>query len=229
MLCYDRAMRRFLLPILLPAATIVVISLAPATALAQPPQADKFGDGGFVYVAPGMGAYTFGDDDAEDFIDLSYQTQAGGGYMIRRGNFMATFGGTGELVIYNFDEPRRVDIDGVLFRLLPEVRLGGGNDWYFIYGNIKPGFALSYVDWDFNDCDDIPGNGKWWKGCDPDDDYDDTDPGFNMGFGGGAAFKIYKGLGVGAEGGFDLAFFPDDEFLEGVWMADFIVYAGWWF
>jgi hypothetical protein len=50
-----------------------------------------------------------------------------------------------------------------------------------------------------------------------------------MGFGGGAAFKVWRGLTVGAESGFDFAIFPDDHYFQQIWMADFILYAGWWF
>lgn len=221
-------MRRFASTVLLPACAFAFSASASGDALAQPPDADDFDDGPYVYAAPAGAALPFGSgeaDRADDLVDLSYQTQIGGGYFLRRNAFMMAFGATGELVVYNFDHFRGYDPDGFMLRLLPEIRLGGGGDWFFIYGNIKPGFALSHVDWDWNDCGRLPG----WL-----DDYcrrdeDETAPGFNMGFGGGAAFKVWRGLTVGAESGFDFAIFPDDHYFEQVWMADFILYAGWWF
>jgi hypothetical protein len=220
-------MRRFAPTVLLPICALAFVALAPDEALAQPPDADDFEDGPYVYAAPGIGALPFGTDEADradDVLDLSYQTQLGGGYFLRRSSFMMAFGATAEFMVYNFDHFRGYDPDGLMMRLLPEVRLGGGGDWFFIYGNIKPGFALSYVDWDWNDCDRVPG---WLDNYCNDDG--ETEPGFNMGFGGGAAFKIWRGLTVGAESGFDFAFFPDAHYFEQVWTADFIMYAGWWF
>jgi hypothetical protein len=217
-----------------PLVAFAGVSLASSAAHAQPPDADDFEDGPFVYVAPGIAGLAFGDDEAdaaEDLLDLNYTTQVGGGYFLRRGAFMMSFGAAAELMVYNFEHPGWVDADGVLFRLLPEVRLGGGGDWFFIYGNIKPGLAVSHYDWDYDqgwDC-----GGRWHNYCGPNDfdgdHYDDTAPGFNMGFGGGAAFKIWKGLTVGAESGFDFSFFGDDHGFERVFVADFILFAGWWF
>jgi hypothetical protein len=223
---------------LLVPATFPLVIARPAEAWAQPPDADPIEDGPFVYAAPGVAGLAFGDDEADaadDLLDLNYTTQVGGGYMIRRNAFMATFGAEAELMVYNFDEPGNIDADGVLFRLLPEVRLGGGVDWFFIYGVVKPGFAVSHVDWNYDNYNFNCNNGRphhWWcyPGYNGDgDDFEDTAPGFNLGFGGGAMFKVWRGLGVGAESGFDFSFFGDDHPFEQVWVADFIAYAGWWF
>lgn len=204
--------------------------LAPNEALAQPPDADKLTDGPFVYAAPGVGAMPFGSgdaDDADDWIDLSYMTQIGGGYFLNRNGFMMAFGAQLDFIPYNLDEPRRVDVDGWQVKALPEIRLGAGDDWFFIYGNIKPGFVLSHIDWRWDDCDDLPG--RPFFGCDG-NDFDTTAAGFNFGHSGGAMFKIYKGLTAGAEIGFDHSFFfDDDEHFEQIWMADFILFAGWFF
>jgi hypothetical protein len=229
-------MRR-ILPLLLPTAVLFAFAFAPRDALAQPPDADPFENQPFVYAAPGVAGIAFGDDEADaadDLLELNYTTQVGGGYLVRSSTFMAAFGAAAELMVYNFDEPGNLDADGVMLRLLPEIRVGGGVDWFFIYGVVKPGFALSHVDWNYHnyDFDCGPGRPNWWcyPGFDGDgDDYEDTAPGFDLGVGGGAAFKVWRGLGVGAESGFDFAFFGDDHPFERVFVADFIMYAGWWF
>lgn len=221
-------MRRFCCSIAPTGLTALALYAFPQTAAAQPPQADEFEDGFYVWAAPAGGAVTFGDDDVDYLMDISYQTAVGGGYFIRRGNFMGAFGLTPELVVYNFDEPRHWDMGGVQFRALGDFKLGGGIDWLFIYGFLKPGLAVSHIEWDWDDCDGFGRNPHWWD-CRDGGRYDTTSPGFNFGTGGGAVAKVYKGLGVGVETGVDLAWFFEDDHPDGIYMFDFLAYAGWWF
>ena len=81
------------------------------------------------------------------------------------------------------------------FRLLPEVRLGGiPSEQLYIYAQVSPGLGLIHtvVDSGFGSTED-------------------TDPGFNLGLGGGLQYVVYKGLFVGGEIGADLGFYTNDE------------------
>ena len=192
--------------------------LVPAVASAAPP---SFEDGGFVYFAPGMFSEAIEGNNAEeadDQLDLSYQWSAGGGYLFRPGGgpFMATVGGRFEHMVYNYDfnDFDHVHLSGHAFRFLPEARIGGGGPWWFAYGIVAPGFIVSTHHQDFELTEDDS----------------ETDLGFNLGMGGGAMFRVWRGLGLGAEMGFDFAFLDDDfEPWKRMYTFDMSILASWWF
>ncbi len=230
-------------PLLVGAVALSASGEATAAPPKGPPQADPFENGGFIYLSPGPGALPVGGasaTQAKNSLDFSYQYGLGGGYMIRSAKtpIMMTVGGRFEHMIHNLDwnDDSHVDASGMAFRILPEVRIGAGLDWVFVYATLQPGFVLSTWKAEASGavgCVQLANNLEYdddtdfhSAGC----DYEATRPGFNFGTGPGAMFRIYDGLVIGGEVGFDMAIFDDVyEPWEQMFTIDFQFMVGWFF
>ncbi len=211
----------------LPLAAIVLGAFVPNGALA----ADEFDRGGYVYFSPGIVAIPVGDDDIDDGVDASYQWGFGGGYMFSPAeHFKLAVGGAFEHSPANLDDDAFAfgpfvsgDLDAHLFRLVPELRIGGGTARFFGYGLVAPGVALVHWHWE--------GMALGFSS-----DEDDTDVGFNLGLRAGAQGLVWRGLMLGGEFGGSLAFMhdgdeDDDAFDDdyGVHTLDIRILVGWYF
>jgi hypothetical protein len=206
-------------------AIVVLFALVPGTSAA----ADRFDQGGYVYLAPGLIAVPVGDDDIEDIVNVSYQWGFGGGYMFSPGrHFRIAIGGAFEHAPANLENDSisgpfvRADVDAHLFRLVPELRIGGGTDRFFGYGLVSPGLALVHWRW--------RGMALGFESSD-----EDTDAGFNLGLRAGAQGLVWRGLMIGGEFGGSLAFISnggDDNITTddyGVHTIDVRLMVGWYF
>lgn len=165
--------------------------LAPS-APARAAPAQGFHEGGFVYGAVPSVSIPVGDPGFVDITAPGLSWGVGGGYMFApTRHFMATLGGSFEHAWLNFEPD---GVGGNIVRFLPEVRVGGGTPRLFGYGVAQPGFAVAIFEWE------VAGNR-----------FDDAEPGFTMGVGGGFQGTVWRNLMVGAEIGVDLGFFGDDE------------------
>lgn len=188
--------------------------LAPGQAQAAP--GEGFHPGGFVYGAAPMISVPVGDEGFADLTNEGVQWGFGGGYMfVPTKHFMATVGGAFEHTWINFE----VDaLGGNIIRLLPEVRIGGGTRRLFGYGYAQPGLGLAVFSWEVLGV----------RG-------DDSEPGFNMGVGGGFQGIVWKNLMVGGEVGVDLGFYVDDEDdvvgddTAEIYTLDIKLLVGWYF
>lgn len=114
--------------------------LVPAVAEAAP----QWGEGGYVYLAPGSLAFELRNGD------LNWQGGVGGGYMWNPdSNFFIGLGGA---FSHMLDRPR---VDGMMIRAVPEFRIGGGTGRFWFYGLFGPGFGLLF-DEDGDDVDAFP-------------------------------------------------------------------------
>ncbi len=208
--------------LLAPALLGAAVLFAPGQAQAfKPPIQDGFDGGGYVFGAPPFLAgwdYIDDDDGYDDDGEITVQWGIHGGYMggQPRG-FKWSAGGAFEHTYLDHDS-RFVDANQL--RLLGEARLGGGNDWIFGYGLIGLGFGLTV--WDY-DC--FGGN------CGGFDD-DETEPGFQLQFGGGVQFIVWKNLMVGGELDFDVGiydcdFCADDDIA--IFVGGLKALVGWYF
>lgn len=161
-------MRRALAPALSAAAFAL---LAPSVAEAAPPSWDE---GGYIYLAPGTFAIELDDGD------LNWQGGFGGGYMFQPSrHFFVTVGGALSHMVDNLSP------NGMVTRLLMEVRLGGGKRFWWIYGRFGPGLGLLY-----RGNDDV-----------------DVVPAFNFRTGPGVQFRVAKHFFVGLEASFEFMVF----------------------
>ena len=189
----------------------------------------------YLYGSPLFFGVPVGDDDAEDWVDFSYQWGFGLGGLFGVGpkrNFGIGIGFAFEHNPMTLDEDIRDfcdDVDarcgGHAFRFLPELRLGWLWKQLFVYGYVAPGFGLTYRHYD--------GDAPF-----VDDDVDEADPGFDFGFGGGVQYVVYKGLFIGGEFGADMGIYfededgdqfgdPDDDY--GLYIIDFKALIGYYF
>ncbi len=171
-----------------------LLALLPASAAAG----DGLVKGGYVYLSPGVLAVPVGQ--FEDYVDVSYQWSLGGGYMWRPGPLMIAVGGAFEHMPWNFENDFACDdpdfcLRGNTLRIVPELRIGGGNNTVVGYGVIRPGLGIAM--WHFR-CD-LPGAANF---C----DQSDSEAGFNLGIGGGVLGSIVSGFAIGGEVGADLLF-----------------------
>lgn len=215
---------------------------AATIASAAPEPADRSepsfaGSLGYVYLSPAMFAIPAGDDDADALIDISYQWGFGGGAIFGVGKMINIGLGLGlEHAPLSLDGTFCNLVAGVgrgdctarghALRILPEFRLGAGRKRVMGYGYLSPGLAIvrSRLRADTS--------GFAF-------DQRDTDVGFNLGFGGGVQYLVWRRLAIGGELGFDLAFMSekDDDDLDfgdpregyGLYMLDLKVMASWWF
>ncbi len=162
----------------------------------------------YLYGSPLFFGIPVGDDDVEDDIDFSYQWGFGLGGLFGVGpkkGFGIGIGFSFEHNPFTLDDQWRDPCDDLdlrcsahAFRFLPELRLGWLWKQLFVYGYAAPGFGMTYTHFD----DDFPGFGR---------EYNDVDPGFNFGFGGGVQYVVYKGLFIGGEFGADLGIYFEDD------------------
>lgn len=176
-------------------ALLALSQPAQAETKSLPDDAPSF----YLYGSPAFIGVPMGEEDVTDSVDVSYQWGLGLGGLLAVGdsrNFGVGIGFGFEHNPANLDD--RVsfgcDLFGAscaihAFRMLAEVRLGWLSDQLFLYGFVSPGLGLIYADF---------GDG-------------DTDPGFDVGLGGGAQYVVWKGLFVGGELGFDLGIYTNDE------------------
>ena len=199
-----------------------------AEAEAAGPKAESIDDQrAYVYLSPAFFAVPLADDDVTDIVDLSYQWGLGVGGIWALGpkdRFGLSVGFAFEHNPATLDDDFENGCDLVntdcsihVFRLLPEVRLGGIVNRFFGYGMISPGLGLVYAHYDAPFADD-----------------EDTDAGFNLGVGAGGQFMVWRQLYIGGELGFDLGFYTNDEddFGNDDYQAhtlDFKALVGWYF
>jgi hypothetical protein len=217
---------RFVVPAL---AGLLCWSTA-STALAKPEATQLEGSKPrfYLYGSPLFFGVPFGDDDFEDFVDISYQWGFGLGGLFALGskkNFGLGIGFGFEHNPFTVDEDFEDFCDfgdcGVhALRFLPELRLGYLWQQLFAYGYVSPGFSVATLRYD--------------RPFDQGDEFD-ADPGFNFGLGGGVQYVVWKGLFVGGEIGFDLGAFTDDEADQfedddyGIFIFDFRALIGYYF
>lgn len=153
------------------------------------PKTNDLDQGGFIYLSPGIVGIDVTDDDIDDLdADVNYQASFGVGYLWSpKGNFKIAASFAAENMLDSLGRYR------IWLRLLPELRIGGGNDRVFGYGLIGTGGAILFRE------------GRD-RGRDEDDDDDDVFGGFNLQMGGGAQVVVWKGLAVGGELDTDIAF-----------------------
>lgn len=171
-----------------------------ATAQAEPKSLSDDSPSFYLYGSPALFAVPLGDDSTTDVIDVSYQWGLGLGGVFAVGDRKNVGIGIG----FGFEHnPATIDSDYCVlsdcaihaFRLLPELRIGGIVDQLYAYGVVAPGLGIVHV---VNDVPFFP-------------TYEDTDYGFNFGFGGGVQYIVWEGLFVGGELGFDVGIYIDDE------------------
>lgn len=200
----------------------------PKTAHAAPPAATSPAEHrGYVYGSPIFFAAPLGDDDVTDAVAVSYQWGLGVGGFFALGpsknvGISAGFAFEHNPTTLDDDVDDACDIIDAdcsihVFRLLPEVRIGGIANRLYAYGFISPGLGLVYSKFDGVFTDD-----------------DDTDAGFNLGLGGGASYVVWRNLYVGGELGFDLGWYTNDEVDIGdddyaAYTLDLKALVGWYF
>jgi hypothetical protein len=230
---------RSLAPILTPALAILTyFGLPSAEAEAAPKnRGGGFDEGGYIMLTPGAFVLPFGgrfEDRRNDFFDLGpgYGWGFGGGYMFARGPaFKATVGGVFEHSLLVFDNHDFRNFGGHLIRVMPEVRIGAGNNKVWGYGLFGAGPAGALFVWNWDDdffCDVFDR-----REC---RDRDGA-VGFNLQFGGGVQAMITKNFFLGGEVDFDLGYyFDDDNRWRGRDRRDFSIYQvsiefmlGWYF
>ncbi|MCA9686139.1 MAG: hypothetical protein KC431_31665 [Myxococcales bacterium] len=163
-------MRRAQLPRLLAALPLALgLALVPEPVEAAPPSWDQ---GGYVYVAPGTVAVELDNGDA------NWQGGVGGGYLWNPGSHF--FIGLGGAVSHMVDGRGP---NGMITRGLVELRIGGGNRFWWIYGVMGPGLGLVYHDRRNN--------------------RNDVTPTFNFRTGPGVQFLVWRGLFIGLEANFE--------------------------
>lgn len=186
--------------------------LIPTEAQARGSAKRALNGGVFIYGSPGPVAIPV-DEDNSIFPRLrsSWQGAFGAGYLFAPGrNFKIAAGGAIEHWLYNFSAGHR----GVLFRIMPSARIGGGNEVIWGYGKAGAGPAFSHVNYN------VPVRGF---------DDRDTDVGFAFETGGGVQAMVWRGLMLGGEVDYDLAFFGNDgpNYRTGAISLSFIL--GWYF
>jgi len=204
---------RSLTCILAPAlATVAWLGLPSEAEAAKPQRGGGFDEGGYIMLTPGSLVLPFSnlDDNVNDVFDLNptFGWGFGGGYMFARGKlFKATVGGVFEHTILMFDDIDFSDFGGHVIRVMPEARIGLGNNKVWGYGLFGAGPTGAIWVWDATpDWCDGPGNdcNDW--------DLDDSDgaPGFNVQFGGGVQGMVAKNFFLGGEFDVDVGFYFDD-------------------
>jgi hypothetical protein len=187
----------------------------PSTAEAAGPRGGSgFDEGGYIFLTPGSLVLPFSDDfNDNDIFDLhpTYGWGFGGGYMFARGRlFKATVGGVFEHTLLMFNDVDFTDFGGHLIRVMPEARIGLGNNKVWGYGLFGAGPAGAIWVWDAEPgwCDDGPGNDN----CDDWSlNHREGAPGFNVQFGGGVQGIIVQNFFLGGEFDVDLGFYFDDD------------------
>ena len=189
----------------------VLAGVWSATALAAEPTTAPADSKAYVYVSPGLIHVPFGDDDVEDNVGVGYQWGLGAGGVFELGPASAhtalTVGFSFEHAPIALDDDLERNCEIVFddcdfslhnFRLAPEVRFGGGTERLFAYGTVTPGLGI------------LTARSKASRGPFSVED-DDTDVGFDLGFGGGVQYVVWRGLSVGGELGFNFGFYPNDD------------------
>jgi hypothetical protein len=222
-----RSLALVLTPALAAAAYLGLPSEAEA---ARPQRSGGFDEGGYIIATPGSLVLPFaGNDFEDDYFDLNptYGWGFGGGYMFSRGPlFKATVGGVLEHYILIFDDLEFDEFGGHVIRVMPEARIGLGNNKVWGYGLFGAGPAFTVWRWNYDVpfFDDVDGS--------------ETAFGFNAQFGGGVQGIVYKNLFLGGEVDFDLGFYfeGDEDDWRGNNDDDFAIYSvafefliGWYF
>ena len=200
----------------------------PSSAEAAPPQATSPSEHrAYIYGSPALFAAPLGDDDVKDAVNVSYQWGFGVGAFFallpsRRLGLSAGFAFEHNPTTLDDDIDDVCDLVDAhcaihVFRLLPEVRIGGVVNRLYAYGVISPGLGLVYAKYDGAFTDD-----------------EDTDAGFNLGLGGGAHYVVWRNLYIGGELGFDLGWYTNDESDFGnddyaAYTLDLKALVGWYF
>jgi hypothetical protein len=198
----------------------------PEAEAARPKRVGGFDEGGYIFLTPGSFVLPFSEDDFID-LDPSFGWGFGGGYMFARGRlFKATVGGVFEHTVMFFDDYDYNDFGAHVIRLMPEARIGLGDNKVWGYGMFGAGFAGALWRWDYDVpfLDDVNG-GRWA-------------PGVNVQFGAGVQGIVYKNLFLGGEVDFDAGLFfegddndwvnnADDDFR--VMQVAFEFMIGWYF
>jgi hypothetical protein len=179
---------------------------------------------------PGSLVLPFAGNDFETNVydlDPTYGWGFGGGYMFSRGPlFKATVGGVFEHTVLLFDNVHFHDFGAHVIRVMPEARIGLGNNHVWGYGLFGAGPAGAIWVWDYDTPFFNDGHGR------------DAAFGFNAQFGGGVQGIVYKNLFLGGEVDFDLGFYfeGDDDDWRGNADDDFAIHSvafefliGWYF
>lgn len=218
------------------AAIAASAGMGSSTARAADETASPAQSRAYVQLSPGLIAVPMGDDDLEDAFGVSYQWGLGAGGVFGIGgpgrNLALTVGFNFEHLVLapdggleDFCDTDTIDCSYHNFRVAPEVRFGGGTERLFAYGTLSPGLGILYGQIEAE-------QGPFRI------EEDDSDLGFDFGFGGGVQYVVWRGLSVGGEVGFNFGIYPgDDEDTDApVEDADYGLYTfelkavvGWWF
>jgi hypothetical protein len=188
------------------AGIAALLALTPARfAAAQEKSLSRDAPSFYLYASPAFVAIPVGEDVVTDTVDVSYEWGIGFGGLFALGDSKRFGLGVG----FGFEhnpatlDPAISDLCDAFgsschihaFRLLPELRLGGiPSEQLYIYAQVSPGLGLIHT---------VVENAFVSS--------EDTDPGFNLGVGGGLQYVVWKGLFVGGEIGADLGFYTNDE------------------
>jgi hypothetical protein len=204
-----------------------ILASVSSSANAAEPASSMSEHRGYVYGAPVFFAAPLGDDDVKDLVSFSYQWGLGVGGFWALGpkhnvGIAAGFAFEHSPATLDDDLGDACDFADAkcqihVFRLMPEVRVGGVLNRLYAYGVLAPGLGLVYAKYEGIFADD-----------------EDTDAGFNLGLGGGVQYMVWRQLFVGGELGFDLGFYTNDEVDVGddtyaAYTLDLKGVVGWYF